>query len=42
MVPPRKLSLETRGVEQSWQIFEDVFHGEPELLFPMSKKLGKG
>lgn len=39
---PRKLPLETRQVERSWQIFEDAFHGAPELLFPMSKKSGKG
>lgn len=33
---------EREGVKQSWQIFEGVFHGAPELLLPMSKTSGEG
>lgn len=39
---PWESAFREKGVKQSWHIFEGVFHGAPELSFPMSKKSGKG
>ncbi|PKU34424.1 nedd4-binding protein 2-like 2 [Limosa lapponica baueri] len=39
---PWETALRDKGAEQSWQIFEDVFHRVQELSIPRSKKIRKG
>jgi len=38
---PWVTTLTAKGTEQSWQITEDAFHREQELLIPRCKKSGK-
>lgn len=38
---PREIALKGKAVEQSWQIFKEVFHRMQELMITRNKKSSK-